>query len=64
MKLQSKIGARSGISQSLVQKRARIRWFRALRLILSEKRISRITQTAEKRYRALNPPKDLPKFTL
>jgi len=49
----SAIGARAAVSLSLIQKRARMRWFHALRLALSEKRIAKITQTAEKPKQAM-----------
>jgi hypothetical protein len=49
----SAIGARAAVSLSLIQKRARMRWFHALRLALSEKRMPKITEKAEKPERAM-----------
>jgi hypothetical protein len=49
----STIGARAGVSVSLVKKRARVRWFGALRLALCEKRIREIAQETEKPKQAM-----------
>ncbi len=49
----SSIGARAGVFPSLVKKRARVRWFRALRLALCERRIRGVVQKIEKPKQAM-----------